>query len=89
MSTEFDDYMKSQFGCVPFIPCNMASKIWDEAMNRGAAHARAANNYGAQPAHPPTTQGSKVCPHYFEATDGVHVVIVSQCNCKGKPSPVA
>ena len=26
----------------------------------------------------------EVCPHYYEATDGVHVVIVGRCNCKGR-----
>jgi hypothetical protein len=30
----------------------------------------------------------EICPHYFEATDGVHVVVVGRCNCKGKLSPV-
>jgi len=25
-----------------------------------------------------------LCPHYFEATDGVHVVVVGRCDCKGK-----
>jgi hypothetical protein len=24
------------------------------------------------------------CPHYYEATDGVHVVIVGRCNCHGE-----
>ena len=27
----------------------------------------------------------EVCPHYFKATDGVHVVLVGRCNCDGKP----
>ncbi len=25
-----------------------------------------------------------ICPHYIEATDGVHHVIVGRCNCNGK-----
>ena len=28
----------------------------------------------------------EICPHYFEATDGVHVVVVGQCRCSGKLS---
>jgi Lar family restriction alleviation protein len=36
----------------------------------------------------PTTQlGNAICPHYFEATDGVHVVVVGRCDCKGKQHP--
>jgi hypothetical protein len=38
----------------------------------------------AQPA-PVVSVG--VCPHYFEDTDGVHVVVVGQCRCKGKIAP--
>ena len=30
----------------------------------------------------------EICPHYFEATDGVHACIVGQCRCKGKLPPV-
>ena len=25
-----------------------------------------------------------ICPHYYEATDGVHVVVMGQCKCKGR-----
>ena len=31
----------------------------------------------------------EICPHYFEDTDGVHVVVVGQCRCMGKLSPIA
>lgn len=34
-----------------------------------------------------TTQ-AEICPHYVEATDGVHCVIVGRCTCAGKLSAV-
>lgn len=96
MATEFDEYIKSKFGCVPFIPCNMASQIWDEAMNRGAAYARAANNKGTQPAHPPTPQGMEICPVTAITCQcgTVQVVCGKETSCHhkrvaGQTSPVA
>jgi hypothetical protein len=26
----------------------------------------------------------QICPHYVEATDGVHHVVIGRCNCSGK-----
>jgi hypothetical protein len=37
----------------------------------------------------PNTARAEICPHYFEDTDGIHVVVVGQCNCRGKLSPIA
>ena len=39
------------------------------------------NGSGAPVAPQPPAQ---ICPHYFEATDGVHVVVVGRCRCAGK-----
>ena len=25
-----------------------------------------------------------ICPHYIEATDGVHCLVIGRCDCKGK-----
>lgn len=31
-----------------------------------------------------------ICPHYYEATDGVHIVMVGRCKCnKGKLTEAA
>ena len=39
--------------------------------------------------HQPTEQSKaqpEICPHYYEATDGVHACVVGQCACHGKLS---
>jgi len=41
--------------------------------------------------HQPTEQSKtqpEICPHYFEATDGVHACVVGQCACHGNLSGV-
>jgi hypothetical protein len=38
----------------------------------------------AAPVQQTTNARADICPHYFEATDGVHVVVVGRCRCAGK-----
>lgn len=57
------------------IPVIVAWSIIRQAALRNHAELAATDSQHTQP---------KICPHYYEATDGVHVVVVGRCNCAGK-----
>jgi len=65
----------------------IAKKVYDVAFN--FFNASCDEQAKAAPVQQTTNARAEICPHYFEATDGVHVVVVGQCRCSGKLSPVA